>query len=400
MKKFILPVAITLVGVATISVLVLAKPKPVPQPPAEDASLIQIKVAPLAPTQASLNVTVPGTVSPKREITLVAQVSGQVVNVQPGFVDGGFFTADEALLQIDDRDYKAAVIAAEAQLAQAQQRLAEEQGLARQAKREWHDLGDASANELFMRQPQLAAARAQVAAAEADLDMARLNLARTHIRVPYDGRVEQTLVNLGQYVSAGTELARVYDASVVEVRIPLTEEQAALVDLPFAKPHQLAEQPEVTINATVAGHSLQWRGALTRTQAVVDEHTRMFTAVVEVAEPFAQSVPLLPGLFVEAEIQGRALDGVSRLPRAALYQRTQLLTLNGDNEITVSPVKILHKTQEHVWLRTDLPAATLVSLEKQSLTPAGTVVEPLQESTVAEPEQPIDLAVHHSGDKP
>lgn len=398
LNRVLTPLLIAVVGIVVVAVLILARPKPAPGPSEAAATYVKVAVVPAKKQSLRLSVTAQGTVQPKREIELVTQVSGQVVAVEPGFVDGGFFDAGERLIQIDNRDYKAAVLSANAQLAQAQQRLAEEQGQSRQAKREWRDLGNQNANDLFMRKPQLAAARANLAAAEGALAIAELNLERTRITVPFDGRVKQIHVDLGQFVVQGTALATVYDATMVEVRLPLTEKQAALVDLPFVRGNDRQEAldalPAVTLSGTIAGTEYQWRGVLARTDAFVDAHSRMFYAVVEVSNPFisdihspAPKAPLLPGLFVEAEIEGKYLENVMELPRSALFERDKLVILGDDNTTTLKTVKVLRRTEDLVWVQTSIPSETLVVTEKQSLTPDGTIVDPFQtdlpESTVA-----------------
>src|SRR5690606_19307376 len=142
-----------------------------------------------------------------------------------------FFGAGEALLQLDPRDYETALDQAEAALADARNTLAQEQGQARQAKREWRDLGNEQANNLFLRKPQLAAAEARVGAAEAGVRQAQLNLERTAIRLPFAGRIVDINVNLGQYVSANTVVASVYDSAVMEVRLPLSTHEMQLLNL-------------------------------------------------------------------------------------------------------------------------------------------------------------------------
>ncbi|MDO3386364.1 efflux RND transporter periplasmic adaptor subunit [Gilvimarinus sp. SDUM040013] len=393
MKKFVLPIVIAVVGVVTISMLVVAKPKPTPRPAPGEPANVQVDVTPATPNTENLAVTAQGTVTPKREINLVAQVSGQVVKVENSFTDGGFFDTQELLIQIDDRDYRAALLSAQSRLAEAEQRLAQEEGVSRQAKREWRDLGDESANDLFMRKPQLAAASAALAAAKADLEVASLNLERTRITVPFAGRVKETMVDLGQYVSVGTQLATVYDSSVVEVRVPLTEQQAALIDLPLIQSISVDQRPEVIVRGVVAGHETQWLGHLVRTDAFVDTQSRMYNAVVEVVDPFAAETPLLPGLFVEVLINGKAIDNVVKLPRSALFKRNQLLTLNGDNEIEQTQVRVLRKNADYVWVKGDLAADTLVSLEKQSLTPIGSVVDPLVDDKPTDSAAPAQVAV-------
>jgi hypothetical protein len=102
----------------------------------------------------------------------------------------------------------------------------------------------------------------------------------------------------------------------------------------------------------------------------------MYYAVVEVRDPFAD-IPLLPGLFVEAVIQGKELSQVSVLPRSSLFERDKILTLDAENKVVIQSVKVLRKTDDQVWIQSTIPDDTLVTTEKQSLTPTGTVVDPV-----------------------
>lgn len=386
-KKILLPAAIFIVGTLAIAVLVFAKPKPVPRELPGEPALVQVAVT-QAQQESSLRLSVnaQGTVVPKREIELVAQVSGLISGVEPAFVDGGFFDAEQVLIRIDEREYQAALLSAKSRLADAAQRLAEEEGRSLQAAREWRDLGNQNANDLFMRKPQLASAQANLDANQGAVAIAELNLERTQISVPFKGRVRETHVGLGQYVTAGTALAKVYDSTVMEVRLPLTEQQAALIDLPLTAglASDSNERPNVILTGTVAGERHQWSGTLTRTDAFIDANSRMYYAVVEVKDSFAidadegeRKVPLLPGLFVKAEIEGKRLDNVLKLPRTALFERDKLLTLDSEHKVAEQKVRVLRKTEDEVWVQAELNDSMLISLEKQSLTPVGTVVEPL-----------------------
>ena len=370
-----LPAGIFVAGSIALSVVVFAKPKPEMRPPQVDAALVSVEVTKAESQGLRLSVTAQGTVVPRREIDIVAQVGGQVVGVGASFVDGGFFEDGEQLLQLDTRDYDVAVLSAKARLADAQRKLAEEQGASRQAKREWRDLGNQTANDLFVRKPQLASAQAALTYAEADLAHAELNLARTKIVAPYaKGRIKQTSVDLGQYVTAGTRLATVYDSSVIEVRVPLTEQQAALIDLPFIHKASAA-QPSVVVSASVAGRPYRWEGVLTRTDSFVDPDTRMYFAIIEVEDPFA-GAPLLPGLFVDVDIEGRALENVFVLPRKAIFERNKVYALDADNVVVSHDIQVLRRTEDMVWLTASIPNGALIALEKQSLIAIGSAVAP------------------------
>jgi RND family efflux transporter MFP subunit len=397
-RKSLVTLGICAFGGLAMATLVLAKPRPAPESLPEEVTVIQVAVAKARPEAMRLSVNAQGTVRPKREIDLVAQASGQIVGVEPAFVSGGFFEPSQVLLQIDDREYRAAVLQAKTQLAQAEHRLAEERGLSHQAQREWRDLGNASANDLFLRRPQLAAAEVSVESAQAALAVAEMNLAHTRVTLPFHGRIKTKQADVGQYVSVGTPLATVYDSTAVEVRLPLTDLQASLIDLPLTATEALVlGRPRVTLSGTVAGRRHQWEGEITRTDAFIDEHSRMTFAVVEVQDPFGgegpdgrPQVPLLPGTFVEAEIEGRLLDQVLRLPRSALYSRDKLLTVDEHNKTTVQRVRVLRRSEDYVWVQAAVAEETFIALEKQSLTPAGTLVEPLWTAAL-EAEVPIDV---------
>ncbi|MDQ2076822.1 efflux RND transporter periplasmic adaptor subunit [Marinimicrobium sp. ABcell2] len=398
LRKILVAVGISVFGGLIMATLVVAKPRPEPQPMQDESTVIEVAVTKARAEAMRLSVNAQGTVRPKREIELVAQVSGRIVNVEPVFVSGGFFDPSQVLLQIEDREYRAAVLQAKTQLAEAEHRLAEERGLSHQAQREWRDLGNASANDLFLRRPQLAAAEVGVESAQAALAVAEMNLENTQVTLPFYGRVKSKHADVGQYVSVGTLLATVYDSTTVEIRLPLTDLQASLLDLPLtAAEARVLGRPKVTLTGTVAGRRHQWEGEITRTDAFVDDNSRMIFAVVEVQDPFGiealdgqPQVPLLPGVFVDAEIEGRLLDQVLRLPRSALYSRDKLLTLDEQNKITEQRVRVLRRSEDFVWVQGEVAHDAFIALEKQSLTPAGTLVEPVWNTEIA-PAMPSDV---------
>lgn len=375
MKKRLIPVLILTVGVAAVAAVVLFSPRPQPVPQEQPAPL-EVPVLLADPQTHRLAVTSQGTLQPKRAIESVAQVAGQVVDVADNFADGAVIQAGDFLLQIDQRDYRHALARAEAGVAQAAEALASERGRALQAKREWRDLGDDAANELFLRKPQLAAAEANLAAARAERDQAQLNLDRTRITAPFTGRIEETLVDLGQYVSPGTPLATLYDASVAEVHLPLTSQQAGLLNLPLQHtPIPPQQQPDVALHGDWLGRLSTWHGKLVRVQARVDETSRFYYVVAEVtADSTTQPLPI--GVFVEASIASRPLENLVTLPASALLKRREVYIVNHENRVEPRQVELVKASPERVWLRGDLPAGTPVMVGKQSLVTAGAEVTP------------------------
>lgn len=382
-RLFNIPQPIVILMLGGLLVLAVGTLKPAPKPvPAEVPAPVAVSVVLANPQTQSLTVRSQGTVMPRREIDLVAQVAGSVQEVVQGFVDGGFFAKNSPLLEIDNRDYQFSLIRSEARVAEAAQALATERGRVRQAKREWRDLGNPEANDLFLRKPQLAAAEANLASAEADRDQAKLDLERTRISVPFAGRVRETYVDLGQYVSLGTRIASVYDSSVAVIRLPLTDRQVALVDLPLGvKADRNGSAPKVMIAGVIAGQRYQWQGRIIRTDASVDTRSRLYYAVAEVADPFvvdpsSAQFPLVVGLFVEAEISGRQIDNVITLPKAALFKRNHVYTLDAGNRIQTKQVSLLQSDGKTAWVKGDIAPGEQIVLGKQGLLSEGVVVLP------------------------
>ncbi|MBR9909663.1 MAG: efflux RND transporter periplasmic adaptor subunit [Gammaproteobacteria bacterium] len=387
LKHIRLPAIILVLGLGAIALVTLSKPSPTPNPDMlAEPPKTRVLVKPAQRETVTLSVTSQGTVKPKREIDVVAQVSGRIVKAEQQFVNGAFFEQGSLLVEIDPSDYQAAFLDTQASVAQAQRVLAEEAGRSRQAKKEWRDLGNSEANDLFLRKPHLAEARSALASAQAELKVAKRNLERTRVSVPFDGRISETSVNLGQFVSVGTTLAKVYDIAAAEVRLPLSDRQLSMLDLPldFASAEN---RSAVTLSATIAGKVYQWQGAITRSEATIDVNSRMYYAIAEVANPFQVSeaadrdvqAPLIPGLFVTAEISGKSLDDVLVLPRAALVKRNNIYTLDADNKVQSNPVTVLKKEADTVWLQSAIAEGTAILLEKHALVSPGTEVEPLPE---------------------
>ena len=354
-KVYVLPLLVIIIGGALVVFLASGKPPP-EAAPAEAAVAQKVDVVLVKVGQQQLTVHAQGTVQAQREIDLVSEVAGKVDYVSPEFVAGGFFAANQTLLKINAADYDIAKISADARVAEAAELLATTRGQALQAKREWRDLGSKTANELFLRKPQLARAEAQHAAAKAEARKARLNLNRTSIAVPFLGRVRSTNVNEGQYVSPGQTIARVYSIESAEVRLPLTDRQVGLLNLPLYNNASDVDVP-VTLKGTFGGQQWQWPAHIKRTEAAIDEQSRVVYAVAVVEDPYKQvedntqideqqRPPLTIGQFVQADIQGRRMGNVAAIPRDALRAGGKVWLSDKSGILQIKTVNVVQLTTD------------------------------------------------------
>jgi RND family efflux transporter MFP subunit len=370
-RILLLPLLVIVLSVWGANYILTHKPEP-SRAKASAVKVQRIEARSLQTQAYQVELSSYGVVQPRTESQLVAQIGGQVVKIADNFREGAFFEAGDLLLEIDDRDYRAAVDVARALLIQAQSAFKEEQARAGQASRDWQRLGSGAASELALREPQLAAAQAGIASAKAQLSSARLNLERTRITAPYAGRVLEKRVAQGRVVSSGTELASIYAVDYVEVRLPLNNRQLEFVELPEQyRGGELSSprSPAVTLSAEIGRSRYHWQGRVVRVEGAIDSRSRQLFVVAQVDDPYSLgpqgNPPLKIGQFVEARIQGRLLEKVFVLPRAAINQNQRVLLVE-DDVLVARVVEPLWRDEQSV-----IVAAGLAAGELLNLTPLG-----------------------------
>jgi len=306
-----------------------------------DNRALLVDVLQLETLSAQLAVNSQGTVLPRTQTSLGAEISGTVVEISPKFIPGGVFRAGEVLLRIDATDYEVAVLQADALV---KQRRIEFDGAAKLRQ------------QGYRAEAEYASAAAALASAEAELVRAQRNLERTEIRLPYEGMVLSKDTDLGQFVSPGTRLGVAFATDYAEVRLPLTDQDLAFVDLPEAT--EIAETgawdgPPVTLSATRMGKPAEWQARIVRSEGVVDEKSRVTYAVARIDDPYRlheAGIPLPVGTFVTAEIAGRMMDEVIRVPRSALRSASQLLIVDEDNRIRIRDVDVVRADARYAYI--------------------------------------------------
>jgi RND family efflux transporter MFP subunit len=374
--KIVFPLVVLAIGGLAAGAMIWSRKAPETRVPERPVPVVRVLT--VEPTSTEFVVTSQGTVSPRTESTLVPEVAGRVIEVHPSFVDGGFFEKGELLLEIDPYDYENALVQARSAVAQAELRLAQEEAEAEVARGEWEDLGGGEASALTLRVPQVAEARAALESARATVIKAERDLERTRIRAPYAGRVREKNVDRGQYVTPGTPLARIYAVDYAEIRLPLRDEDLAFVDLPLVYRGVESSEtgPEVTLRAEFAGKTHAWQGRLVRTEGEIDPRTRMVHAVARVADPYGRGdhgdrPPLIAGMFVEAEIRGRTVEGVAIVPRTALHDDDQVLVVTDGDVLEFRQVEVLRTSEDQAVIGSGLERGERVCLSKLTTVTEG-----------------------------
>jgi RND family efflux transporter MFP subunit len=364
--RYFLPLGLILLAVLTvIGMASVAKGK---RPQRQESGLAAVLVDTIPAEARSLNFLInsQGSVRPRTQTTIVAQVSGIIVSISDDFVAGGFFRAGEVLIEIDPSDYRTALKRAEASLASRRAKLAEEKSRSQQAVKDWRNLGRAGdPPDLVKRKPQLDDALANVLAAEADVEKARRDLQRTQISIPYDGLLREKRVDVGQYVTPGTQLGISFAVDTAEVRLPLAMDDLAFLDLPSATDNETGDFPEVKLSADFGGETMNWQAQLIRTEGVLDVSSRVLYAVASVTDPYgllgqSQQDELRMGTYVRAEISGRRVENVVVLPRFVLRSGNTVLVANEERTLEIRNVEVVRQEPRQIYITSGVEGGELV----------------------------------------
>ena len=381
-SKKLIPFAI-FGGLIAIAVLIRMNPPETPQRAQFSGPAMTVETTPVLPRDYQVMLQSYGTVQPRTRSMLIAQVGGQIVEINENVRDGGFFEKGDVLGQIDPRDYEADVQIAQASLADAKQSLAEAVARSEQAQEDWDRLGnEGEPSDLVLRIPQLEAARARVDSAESALTKARLDLERTSIVAPFAGRVIRKLVDLGQVVGSNTQLAEIYATDVVEIRLPLRNRDLGFIELPesyrFADA-EASDTSDVVIKSDLIGEE-EWQAKLVRTEGTIDESARQLHVIAQIDDPFGSETvgrsPLKIGQYVTAEVEGQMLPGALVIPNSAIYQGTYVYTVEDS---------ILRRKDIEIAWQNDVEAVVSEGLEpgvELVTTPLGQVTSGIRVSVM------------------
>ncbi|MCK5888626.1 MAG: efflux RND transporter periplasmic adaptor subunit, partial [Methylococcales bacterium] len=194
--------------------------------------------------------------------------------------------------------------------------------------------------------------------AQAQLQKARLNLQRTEIKAPYAGRILEQFADMGQYVSPGNQLVKVFAIDYVEIRLPMTEKQRGMVDLPRPYRGESGSHyngPQATIQASIGGKAYEWTGQVVRTEGSIDRATRQVFVIVQVDDPYKRHSdnrpPLEIGQFVKAEIQGQQLESVYAIPRTAVQGNDTIMVVDKDRLLQRKKIDVVWETQDSLLVK-------------------------------------------------
>ncbi|MDG3041099.1 efflux RND transporter periplasmic adaptor subunit [Roseicyclus marinus] len=363
-----------------------------------------------------------GEVRSRRVLELRAPAEGNVIDLAPGFEEGGSVSAGQVLLRIDPSEAQSARDTAGADLRDAENELTEavaavalsrddlaaaatqaelrqrafarqvdllDRGVGSAAAVETAELAAAAAGQAVLsRRQALAQAEARLAQARTALDRRRIALeeaermlARTVLRAEFDGILSEVDVVAGRLVNRNEMIARLIDPEALEVAFRISAAQYAQL---LGAGGVLSEAP-VRVVLDTFGLDLSAEAVLTRESGSVEagQSGRLLFARIDTARG------LRAGDFVRVEVQEPPVQGVARLPASALGSDGQVLVLGEDNRLEAVAVDLVRRQGDAVLVRAaDLDGREVV-LARTPVLGAGIRVNPVRPEaadTTSEPE--------------
>ena len=316
-KKFS-PLLILLGSIGVFVIMVKLKPEAEFQKPEVTHQLVEVLLA--LPQDVEAKISSQGTIRPEHEIVVTSEVTGKVTWISDGLRDGANFDDGDTLLKIEKRDYELALISMESNLFQARVALQREKAESELANIEWKRVGTGDASSLTLREPQLAQARAVLAAAEAAYEQSKRSLQRTSIVAPFNGRVRKKTVDLGTNLFPGNRIADIYATSFLEVRLPITDKDISFLGIPLdGAMLKKRDRPKVRLIASYGGDDFEAEGFVVRSESEIDPKTRMISVIATIPNK-NNARSLKVGMFVNAEIIGLSYPNIIIVPRNAVKE--------------------------------------------------------------------------------
>lgn len=403
-----------LVMAVLFAAMLIARREP-PEQTMPPEPVLAVEVVRMVPEDVPMIITGYGDAKPIEISPIAPQVSGNVIRTHDRLFAGEIIPAGEVLVEIDPRDYEAHVTQARAQAAQARSGLARlrtqyasdqerlgtlerSRDLARKdfdrlkdlfekeavgalsnveraelTYNQTRDAFDLMTQNVSLYPARISEAEQGLAAAEAALQLAELNLSRTKITAPFDARIQEKRVEEGQFVSPGTPILMLANDSILEIVLPLDSREVR-AGLRFTAAETKINKKWFTdvepVNCRVFWTESQdaqyWNGILDRV-VDFDETTRTVSVAVRItaeeATNNAAGLPLVAGMFCRVEIPGAIMNQVYRLPRWSVTFENQVYIVENERLIP-RDVNVLRTQNDQAFIESGLKTDELVIITR------------------------------------
>jgi multidrug efflux pump subunit AcrA (membrane-fusion protein) len=397
--------------------------------PAKTVEVVRLKPLPFRARAIAY-----GSVEPSVLLKAKAEVAGKISYIHPGLEKGGSLSKGTLVMRIEPTAYefsldqkKAALAGNQSSLTQLEAEEASTRSALRLAEKNlqvgekelnrllaiWdkkliaRSVVDAEEQKVLQLQQQIedlqgklasyesrkASSKAQIKQSESQLAQSEDTLGRTEIRLPFDARIGQVLVEEGEFTQVGGVLFEALGTHSVEINAQIPTRQlgpllitAGTRAINMRQPEELQSrlsQMQLKAHVSLVGYDdnvPRWEGDLLRVGESIDPVRDTIGLVVAVEKPYdgvipGKRPPLLKGMYAMVELYS-PLQKMLVIPRRAMHQG-RVYVANSENRLEIHEVTVLHKQGDLVVIEAGLNAGDRVIVTDVIPVMAGLPVVPI-----------------------
>lgn len=308
-----------------------------------EGKIAEVRVRDLVaqPMEDEINVT--GRTRASRQVFLRAETEGQIASIL--IEKGDIVRKGQILAKLELRDRAANVLNGE--------QLLNQRKIQYSAAKELAEKG-------FNSRVRLAEARAQLESARAQLKQARVELSNINIRAPFDAVVNDQMVEIGDYVSKGSDIFDLVDLNPIEIIGFVTEQQLVHVREGMQVGAELLRGAEVI-------------GEITFIASAADSKTRTFKMEVTLPNP---DYKVKEGLTAKIKIPVKE-DSAYKVSPSILSLTDEgtvgVKIVNENNQVEFKPIRLLRDTPEYLWIGGLPEKVRIITVGQEFVIPGQTV---------------------------
>ena len=370
-NKFFIVMIILAVAIGLAVYIVKSAPKPKKGKPEDIIRLVETQ--PLLKENIAPQWHAGGEVIAKQKTSLMPQVAGRILWVNPEAKPGALLSQGTVLARIDNTDFELALAQRKAEVAQAEAQLLTEQGQSEIAKQEFEmaqgqmpeQTLSAKDRALVLREPQIKSAQAALKSAQAKLQQAQLDLKRTEIRMPYDGAILHRNVSVGSQVNSASMAFEVADTSEFWLEVKVARQFSDF----------LASDKPARVRSSSWPVNIYRDASIISRFADVSSFDRQSRVLLSISQPLLMdSAPaVLLGDYLDVTLTGQVPDQQYVIATSLLSDNEEVWVVN-NHTLQKRTLSVVYKGREKTWVKSGFEAGdTLLTSNIRSVTP-GTKV--------------------------
>lgn len=315
-----------------------------------------------------------GSVKPAESVKIHARVSGNISSINSLAMPGGWLKKGQWLAKLETVDLELALKSQQAQLEQAKANIAlvqADQILAKEELLLLNNIDGFSIDEsLVLREPQLTVAKAKVSVAKNNVEKAELNLSRTSVLMPFDGKIISKDIGTGSKVSTNTSLFSVVNTDVYWLEVKIPHKFLALFDK-----QQLADVSQTRL----WGEGKYRKAKFVSILPELDNKDRQVKVLLAIDDPQTEKSnqpQVFLNDFLNVQLKGKPIKNAWTIKHSWLQSDNTIWVVDKKSTLQKRAIDVLFKGRDVIYVRTEIKPGDRALAEKPGIASVGLSVRP------------------------